>query len=829
MSESEKRLINAIKHYQDSLDRHANSGTSEKLLHAIDKLSRLPIKVCHLEETGVGRTVNALKKVGGTVGENARILVDKWKSMVKGEEEAEQELEKENEADNDEAESPDDEDAGESLQICENETGSDLEKEAEKSEEDTDKHQRTPSKKDSKYKEKESKSKERHKNQSKRSHSSDDSSSSDEETKHKSKSHKSHHKSSKSSRKSSSSDSNSESDSDESNSDRKSASRKSRSRKSSSSSESSESESSEEDSSVERKSKKSSSHHHSDKKHMKRHNSSDSEDSDTKHKSKSSKEKREKSSESKNNKHKSESTSKDRKTPKVKESDNEIKKSSKSEDRTKTKDDKSKRDNHDKKESSRSSSSKSTSSEKEKSKAKNDVENERHKSKVSETSESKKSSSKSDKNHKSEKKRERESSTERSPSKRAKESKDSSSERSKSKDKKEKDNADNKKDKNVKKESGGSTSNNKNNKLKPQQKSAVKSINGIDSESGASFADVLGMLEPSMYKSKKKSNDTLVVQEKVKTKEDKSQKLEKQNKSSTSSSSSSSSVPIPEELSLLKEPNLEPLDINISSLLPSITPNNYRPVSFPIDTQPKKFLSQDEALNHVISAKHQRTKVYSGNKVGCGKVPSLFDMCTRILQDNIDALEYTGGVPYSILKPILEKGTPDQLFQLEFHNPYLIEDSDELWLLHCQKEFRNKKREELESWREMYMRCLDEREAKLKALTANIKQAQDKCIPVRTTKLAYVDSVAKPPRNIARRQAKNGTSIDIRKPSTTPTERLSQLAKSGEAGKMSVPNPGRVAVERSNNHSHSSHLKPKKAPLMAKTLSFLKGTRFGRR
>lgn len=134
--------------------------------------------------------------------------------------------------------------------------------------------------------------------------------------------------------------------------------------------------------------------------------------------------------------------------------------------------------------------------------------------------------------------------------------------------------------------------------------------------------------------------------------------------------------------------------------------------------------------------------------MGCGKVASLFDLCIRVLQDNIDALEYTGGVPYNVLKPILEKANPNQLYMMEHHNPYLIEETDELWQLHCQKGFRNKKREELETWREMYLRCLDERDAKLKALTANIKQAQDKSIPVRMTKLAYVDAVAKPPRNI---------------------------------------------------------------------------------
>lgn len=122
----------------------------------------------------------------------------------------------------------------------------------------------------------------------------------------------------------------------------------------------------------------------------------------------------------------------------------------------------------------------------------------------------------------------------------------------------------------------------------------------------------------------------------------------------------------------------------------------------------------------------------------------------------------------------------------------------------------------METWRDMYMRCLDERDARLKALTANIKQSQDKSLPVRQTKLAYVDSVVKPPRNIARKQvfvcliseiirgywswflqAKNGMLVDVKRPSQTPTERLSQLAKAGEASKVSVPNPGRAAADRS--------------------------------
>lgn len=52
----------------------------------LGRLKRLPIRTVHLEETGVGRTVNALKKLGDDVGENAKDLVNHWKLMVVQEE-----------------------------------------------------------------------------------------------------------------------------------------------------------------------------------------------------------------------------------------------------------------------------------------------------------------------------------------------------------------------------------------------------------------------------------------------------------------------------------------------------------------------------------------------------------------------------------------------------------------------------------------------------------------------------------------------------------------------------------------------------------------------
>lgn len=67
------------------------------------------------------------------------------------------------------------------------------------------------------------------------------------------------------------------------------------------------------------------------------------------------------------------------------------------------------------------------------------------------------------------------------------------------------------------------------------------------------------------------------------------------------------------------------------------------------------------------------------------------------------ALEYTGGVPYDLMKPVLQHATPEQLFMLEHHNPYLIEDTGDLWQFHCQREFRTKQRQDMETAREMYM------------------------------------------------------------------------------------------------------------------------------
>lgn len=55
-------------------------------MSCITKLSRLPITVQNLQNTGIGRVVNNLRKYEGNIGESAKTLVIQWKNVVKIEE-----------------------------------------------------------------------------------------------------------------------------------------------------------------------------------------------------------------------------------------------------------------------------------------------------------------------------------------------------------------------------------------------------------------------------------------------------------------------------------------------------------------------------------------------------------------------------------------------------------------------------------------------------------------------------------------------------------------------------------------------------------------------
>jgi elongin-A len=48
----------------------------------LEKLANLHVKVSDLQATGIGRTVNSLRKKPGKVGETVKSLVAKWMNIV---------------------------------------------------------------------------------------------------------------------------------------------------------------------------------------------------------------------------------------------------------------------------------------------------------------------------------------------------------------------------------------------------------------------------------------------------------------------------------------------------------------------------------------------------------------------------------------------------------------------------------------------------------------------------------------------------------------------------------------------------------------------------
>ncbi|NWX86434.1 ELOA1 protein, partial [Nothoprocta pentlandii] len=162
---------------------------------------------------------------------------------------------------------------------------------------------------------------------------------------------------------------------------------------------------------------------------------------------------------------------------------------------------------------------------------------------------------------------------------------------------------------------------------------------------------------------------------------------------------------------------------------------------------------------------NSKMQVYSGSKTVClSKMLTLYEQCIRVLQNNIDSLHEVGGVPFEILEPVLTRCTPEQLFRIEESNPTFTEESDHLWKRHCQRDFKNESLLEYESWREMYLRLFNQREEKLKMLTKNILSAQSEKPKGRQVKMAYVNSAAKPPRNVRRQQEIHGTAGSVTQP-----------------------------------------------------------------
>ncbi|XP_031800915.1 elongin-A-like [Sarcophilus harrisii] len=104
--------------------------------------------------------------------------------------------------------------------------------------------------------------------------------------------------------------------------------------------------------------------------------------------------------------------------------------------------------------------------------------------------------------------------------------------------------------------------------------------------------------------------------------------------------------------------------------------------------------------------------------------------------------------------PKENSGQPEkpQLFRIEKYNPMFLEDSDNLWKVHCLQYFRKEQPAEFESWRELYFRLHDAQEERLYSVTNAIRLAQAQKPQSRQAKLAFISSTSKSPHDVLGKQ-----------------------------------------------------------------------------
>ncbi|XP_043830593.1 elongin-A-like [Dromiciops gliroides] len=182
----------------------------------------------------------------------------------------------------------------------------------------------------------------------------------------------------------------------------------------------------------------------------------------------------------------------------------------------------------------------------------------------------------------------------------------------------------------------------------------------------------------------------------------------------------------------------------------------------PLPLKPKKKTAssyhEEEGVGFTGRRMNSKMQVYSGPKcVYQPKLISLYQQCIRVLNNNLDSIFDVGNVPYTVLEPVLEKCTPKQLHRIEEYNQLLTENTDKLWKIHCNRDFTRERPREFESWKELYLRLQKAREQRLLFLTENIRSAHASKPKGRQTMMAFVNSVAKPPRDVRKKQEKFGT------------------------------------------------------------------------
>ena len=161
---------------------------------------------------------------------------------------------------------------------------------------------------------------------------------------------------------------------------------------------------------------------------------------------------------------------------------------------------------------------------------------------------------------------------------------------------------------------------------------------------------------------------------------------------------------------------------------------------------------------------------------------------------------------------------------------WLQRQTDALWEKYCRRDFRTEKVMEWESYREMYLRCFDEREAKFLSLTENLQKKQvGRANAKSSTKVAFIGTLAKAPKYVQRAQAKYDTAISparLLKPASASgswvREAPSGVREDKAVRKLAMENVIRTERANAGPKLTQAQKKRKIAPMMAKTKMFYK-------
>ncbi|VDM53802.1 unnamed protein product [Angiostrongylus costaricensis] len=189
------------------------------------------------------------------------------------------------------------------------------------------------------------------------------------------------------------------------------------------------------------------------------------------------------------------------------------------------------------------------------------------------------------------------------------------------------------------------------------------------------------------------------------------------------------------------------------------TLNNYQP--FPQSARATKELTHTPAADnfdfeHMFKPRNERGKVFAGRRrIVSKEVTPLFNLCLRVLMNNTRVLFYAEFINFDVVKPILEKCTPDELAHIERKHRYLEEDTGELWKRFVSKKYPGEELRYHNLWKELYYFLEKEKEEKLKQVTLRIGKMHNSDSMKRNRTAILADATA--PTFVKRRQIRHGT------------------------------------------------------------------------